>query len=74
MQEAKILAEKSSKEDYCPNLLKYFGVFENNLNERLGILTEYFGVIFEFYFYFLNIGQIFNCYRFIFKRVVIYSK
>ena len=44
MQEAKLLAEKSSKENYCPNLIKYFGVFENNLNEKLGILTEYFGV------------------------------
>ena len=44
MQEAKLLTENSSKEDYCPNLIRYFGVFEDDPKEKLGIITEYFEV------------------------------
>ncbi len=43
MQHSKLLTAKSKQEDdYCPNLIKYYGLFENDAKERLGILTEYF--------------------------------
>ena len=39
-----MLKNKSAESDYCPNLIKYFGLFENDLNEKLGFITEYFEV------------------------------
>ena len=44
MQDAKLLMNKSTESDYCPNVIKYFGLFENDLKEKLGIITEYFEV------------------------------